>query len=378
MCIRDRQTLSTIFTNTAYEKHLAKRESGQQIMIGYSDSNKDGGFLRANWMLFTAQRRIAQTCADHNIDMTLFHGRGGSIGRGGGPANRAILAQPPESIRGRIRVTEQGEVVSSRYTQNEIARRHLQQLFHAVICSSGNRPELPNLERWSTVVDSVSESAFEKYRSLVEKPEFIGYFQTATPIDQIDQLNLGSRPSRRKSTKSINDLRAIPWVFAWTQSRTNIPSWYGVGAGFEAWSQETGGACLNELQTMYRDWPFFQTVLNNVHLGMGRADMNIAEIYSRLVTDDFGKEIFQDVKEEFDLTRKWLLEITQHQEILDSEQWLQHSIRMRNPYIDPINFIQIALLERFRESEDAQEREEIQKVIIASVNGIAAGLQNVG
>ncbi len=375
---RAQQTLSTIFTNTAYEKHLAKRESGQQIMIGYSDSNKDGGFLRANWMLFTAQRRIAQTCADHNIDMTLFHGRGGSIGRGGGPANRAILAQPPESIRGRIRVTEQGEVVSSRYTQNEIARRHLQQLFHAVICSSGNRPELPNLERWSTVVDSVSESAFEKYRSLVEKPEFIGYFQTATPIDQIDQLNLGSRPSRRKSTKSINDLRAIPWVFAWTQSRTNIPSWYGVGAGFEAWSQETGGACLNELQTMYRDWPFFQTVLNNVHLGMGRADMNIAEIYSRLVTDDFGKEIFQDVKEEFDLTRKWLLEITQHQEILDSEQWLQHSIRMRNPYIDPINFIQIALLERFRESEDAQEREEIQKVIIASVNGIAAGLQNVG
>ena len=371
-------TMETIFKNKVYQDHLAERGRGQQIMIGYSDSNKDGGFLRANWMLFTAQRNIAQTCANYDVSLTLFHGRGGSIGRGGGPTNRAILAQPPESIRGRIRITEQGEVVSSRYTHNEIARRHLQQLFNAVICSSGVRPDFPDLDRWATVVDSVSQIAFEKYRSLVEKEEFIGYFQTATPIDQIDQLNLGSRPSRRKSTKSINDLRAIPWVFAWTQSRTNIPSWYGVGTGFSTWIESGKEDCLAELQDMYRKWPFFKSVLNNVHLGLGRADMDIAKFYSELVTDPFGEEIYNNIRDEFELSRKWLLAITQHDNVLDSERWLQHSIRMRNPYVDPINFIQVALLERFRETEDPQDRERIQKVIIESINGIAAGLQNVG
>ena len=293
-------------------------------MIGYSDSNKDGGFLRANWMLFTAQRNIAQTCANCDVSLTLFHGRGGSIGRGGGPTNRAILAQPPESIRGRIRITEQGEVVSSRYTHNEIARRHLQQLFNAVICSSGVRPDFPDLDRWATVVDSVSQIAFEKYRSLVEKEEFIGYFQTATPIDQIDQLNLGSRPSRRKSTKSINDLRAIPWVFAWTQSRTNIPSWYGVGTGFSTWIEAGKADGLAELQDMYRKWPFFKSVLNNVHLGLGRADMDIAKFYSELVSAPYGEEIYNNIRDEFELSRKWLLAITQHDDVLDSERWLQH------------------------------------------------------
>ena len=375
---RAHETMAKMFKNSVYESHLSQRGRGQQIMIGYSDSNKDGGFLRANWMLFTAQRNIAETCAKSDVGLTLFHGRGGSIGRGGGPTNRAILAQPPESIRGRIRITEQGEVVSSRYTQNEIARRHLQQLFHAVICSKGNRPDFPDLERWSAVVETTRQIAFEKYRSLVEKKEFIGYFQTATPIDQIDQLNIGSRPSRRKSTQSINDLRAIPWVFAWTQSRTNIPSWYGVGTGFSKWIESGKDDCLAELQDMYCKWPFFQTVLNNVHLGLGRADMDIAQLYSELVAEDFGKEIYQNIKDEFELTRKWLLAITQHDDILDSEQWLQHSIRMRNPYVDPINFIQVALLERFRETEDQEERDRIQKVIIESVNGIAAGLQNVG
>ena len=375
---RAHETMATIFKNKVYETHLAERGRGQQIMIGYSDSNKDGGFLRANWMLFTAQRNIAQTCADADVGLTLFHGRGGSIGRGGGPTNRAILAQPPESIRGRIRITEQGEVVSSRYTHNEIARRHLQQLFNAVICSSGKRPDFPDLERWSTVVDSVSQIAFEKYRSLVEKDEFIGYFQTATPIDQIDQLNIDSRPSRRKSTKSINDLRAIPWVFAWTQSRTNIPSWYGVGTGFSSWIESGEEGYLAELQDMYLKWPFFKTVLDNVHLGLGRADMDIAKFYSELVSEPYGEEIYSNIHMEYELSRKWLLAITQHDDVLDSEQWLQHSIRMRNPYVDPINFIQVALLERFRETEDQQERERIQKVIIESVNGIAAGLQNVG
>lgn len=370
--------MSALFENAVYQRHLSRRSGRQQIMIGYSDSNKDGGFLRANWMLFTAQRRLAETCRKAGIELTLFHGRGGSIGRGGGPANRAILAQPPESIRGRIRVTEQGEVVSSRYSHPGIARRHLQQLLHAVLCSGGTRPEFPDLDVWSRTADELSELAFEKYRRLVNGPDFIEYFHRATPIDQIDHLNLGSRPARRRRTESISDLRAIPWVFAWTQSRTNIPSWYGVGTALDEWI--TGGedeaARLARLQHMYREWPFFRTTLANVHLGMGRADMDIARLYSQLAaTQD---PIFDEIATEFELARTRLLQVTEQEELLGTEPWLQHSIRMRNPYVDPMNYIQAALLERFRQTDDVNLREKIGAVILQSVNGIAAGLQNVG
>jgi phosphoenolpyruvate carboxylase len=370
--------MQNLFDCPIYKQHLERRGNNQQIMIGYSDSNKDGGFLRANWMLFAAQRRLAETCLANDIKLTLFHGRGGSIGRGGGPANRAILSQPPESIRGRIRITEQGEVVSSRYTHNEIARRHLQQLFHAMLCSTGRRPEFANLERWSQVVDEVSEIGFGKYRELVERPEFIEYFQTATPIDQIDQLNLGSRPSRRKATQSIGDLRAIPWVFAWTQSRTNIPSWFGVGTAMEAWVQQNGESSVDELKAMYQEWPFFKSVLNNIHLGMGRADIDIAELYSKLVNPEIGGSMFEEIRNEFEKTKSWLLQVTGYEALLDTESWLQHSIRMRNPYVDPMNYIQVALLEKYRKSDDGQLREEIQSAIVQSINGIAIGLQNVG
>jgi phosphoenolpyruvate carboxylase len=368
-----------LFEHDVYPAHLARRDNRQQIMIGYSDSNKDGGFLSANWMLFQAQRRLAKTCADHNISLTLFHGRGGSIGRGGGPANRAILAQPGESIRGRIRITEQGEVVSSRYTHPEIAFRHLQQLLHAVICSTVPRPELAKIECWSATMDELSAVAFEKYRSLVEMPEFIGYFQTATPIEHIDGLNLGSRPARRKSTQAIADLRAIPWVSAWSQSRTNIPSWYGVGTALHRWlDQESADQRSEQLHEMYRDWPFFTTLMKTLHVGLGRADLNISQLYARLIKEDYGREVFADIHDEFQRTRKYVLKITGHDHILDTEKWLQYSIRMRNPYVDPMNYIQVALLERFAACQDESQRQQLQNVILQSVNGIAAGLQNVG
>jgi phosphoenolpyruvate carboxylase len=371
------ETLIRLFENPVYERHLAQRGNAQQVMIGYSDSNKDGGFVRANWLLFTAQRQLAQACKQFDVELTLFHGRGGSIGRGGGPTNRAILAQPPESIRGRIKITEQGEVVSSRYTHAEIARRHLQQLFHAVLCSGGTRPEFDLLDRWTETMEQLSLHAYRKYRDLVEQPEFIEYFQTATPIDQIDRLNLGSRPARRKSTQSINDLRAIPWVFAWTQSRADVPSWFGIGTAIELWISGDEHR-LGELQQMYRQWPFFRTMLDNAHLGMGRADMEIAQLYTRLVDPDFGERIFGEIRDEFELSKRQVLQITGHQELLDTESWLQHSIRMRNPYVDPMNYIQVALLARYRESTDPDLRDQIQEVILQSVNGIAAGLQNVG
>jgi phosphoenolpyruvate carboxylase len=347
-------------------------------MIGYSDSNKDGGYLRANWMLFTSQRELARTCKSRDVELTLFHGRGGSLGRGGGPANRAILAQPPESVNGRIRVTEQGEVVSSRYSNPAIARRHLQQLLHAVICSTGSRPEFANLARWSEIMDQISNLAYMKYRSLVDHPEFINYFQSATPIDLVENLNIGSRPSRRSASTSIDDLRAIPWVFSWTQSRADISSWYGIGSALQSWC-ENDEQRLYELIEMFRAWPFFNTLFKNVHLGLGRADMDIAELYAQLANEE-SRSLFDDIRAEFQLTTEYVLKVTGYGNILDTEPWLQHSIRMRNPYVDPLNFIQVALLERLRNGPEVDElaREELIRVLANSVNGIAAGLQNVG
>ena len=371
-------TMVALFANDAYRKHLEIRGRQQQIMIGYSDSNKDGGYLRANWMLFSAQRRMAAACNDHQVDLTLFHGRGGSLGRGGGPANRAILSQPPESVNGRIRITEQGEVVSSRYSNQAIARRHLQQLVHAVVCSTGERPAYPNLDRWSEIADVLSESAHKSYRSLVDGPDFIDYFETATPIDLVENLNIGSRPTRRKSSRAIEDLRAIPWVFSWTQSRANISSWFGIGSAIKAWCEVDGNEA-KEIQTMYQDWPFFTSMIKNVHLGLGRADLGIAGLYSRLAPES-SRYLFELIQTEFHLTREKILEISGHEEILDTEPWLKRSIRVRNPYVDPLNYIQVALLQRIRDEKeiDPDTKDELVRVLANSVNGIAAGLQNVG
>jgi phosphoenolpyruvate carboxylase len=375
--------MAALFENASYRKHLAERGNRQQIMIGYSDSNKDGGYLRANWMLFQAQRQLARTCDEYGVQLTLFHGRGGTLGRGGGPTNRAILAQPPESVRGRIRITEQGEVVSSRYDNEAIAHRHLEQLVNAVLLSSGRRPVYAKETEWAAIMEELSVTAYEQYRSLVEKPNFVRYFHEATPIDHVDQLNIGSRPARRKKTEAIFDLRAIPWVFAWTQSRVNLPSWYGVGTALSRWltdaaSGELRADRLSSLREIYAAWPFFRTVLDNVQVGLGKADMAIAQLYASLADPDLQAEIFADLAAEFARTRAMILEITETKELLDNEQWLQRSIRLRNPYVDPLNYIQVALLRELRKAEPIANREELQAGVVLSVNGIAAGLQNVG
>jgi len=367
-----------LFSLPVYAEHLQKRGNQQQIMIGYSDSNKDGGYLQANWKLFTAQQDLAAVCREAGVTLTLFHGRGGSLGRGGGPTNRAILAQPLESVRGRIRLTEQGEVVSSRYSEPAIAHRHLEQLVHAVICTTGRRPVVQKQSRWHEVMDQLSAFAYAKYRSLVELPRFVEYFQAATPIDQIDELNLGSRPSRRKLSLQLDDLRAIPWVFAWTQSRANIASWYGVGTAISQWIATDERVRLKLLREMYRGWPFFRTLLNNVHLGLARADLGIAQLYSGLADPQVAQEVFPLIEEEFQVTRRLLLVVTDTQEVLETEPWLRHSIRVRNPYVDPLNLIQVALLRNLREQADGQPSEELKKAISLSVNGVAAGLQTVG
>ena len=340
--------MTELFGNEAYRRHLELRGRQQQIMIGYSDSGKDGGYLRANWMLFKAQRQLAETCERQDVRLTLFHGRGGTLGRGGGPANRAILAQPPESVRGRIKLTEQGEVVSSRYANPDIAHRHLEQLVNAVLLSSGRRPQYDHEAEWATVMDGLSDAAYSKYRSLVEKPEFLPYFHDATPIDHIDALNIGSRPSRRGATQDIGDLRAIPWVFAWTQTRVNLPAWYGVGAAVEAWTAG-GEDRLAELRSLYRHWPFFRTIFDNVQLGLTMADMDIASLYAELADDHVRTAIYDDIRQEYERTRLALLAITQAESLLQDDVWLRRSIRVRNPYVDPMNLVQIALLRKLRE-----------------------------
>jgi phosphoenolpyruvate carboxylase len=382
------QIMTQLFQNEVYQRHLAALGNRQQIMIGYSDSNKDGGYLMANWMLFQAQRGLARVCDDFGVKLTLFHGRGGTVGRGGGPANRAILAQPPESVRGRIKLTEQGEVISGRYSNRDIAHRHLEQLVTAVMLTSGRRPHYEQEVLWAAIMDELSETAYRKYRALVEKPAFLHFFHEATPIDQISLLNIGSRPARRKATTDISDLRAIPWVFAWTQSRVNLPSWYGVGAALEEWSQaeDSAGdgeaARLVRLREMYQSWPFFRTVLDNVQMGLCKGDMPIASLYAELTDAETRRQVFDDILDEYERTKRLVLAVTGFGELLENESWLQRSIKLRNPYVDPLNYIQVALLERLRAQPDPKERpantRAMRDAVLLSVNGVAAGLQNTG
>ena len=375
------RVMDQLLNSPAYREHLQQRGQRQQVMIGYSDSNKDGGYLRANWMLFTAQRELARVFENHGVKLMLFHGRGGSLGRGGGPANRAILAQPPESVRGQLKLTEQGEVVSGRYSDVDVARRHLEQLVSAVLLTGGKRPHHPDLQLWAEVMETLSTTALKQYRQLVENEEFIRYFLTTTPIQYVDHLNLGSRPARRKDTRTISDLRAIPWVFAWTQTRLYLPSWFGVGTALDSWIGEDPDR-LVELQSMYREWPFFKTTLNNIHVGLGRADLWTASLYSELA-DATGREVFQGLQAEYELTCQRLLQVTGHESVLDTEPWLKKSIELRNPYLDPINLLQVELSKRWAsevnpDTDLGPEGEKLLASIMLSVSGIAAGLQNVG
>ncbi|RME59254.1 MAG: phosphoenolpyruvate carboxylase, partial [Caldilineae bacterium] len=342
--------MTDLFETPIYREHLARRNGRQQIMIGYSDSNKDGGYLRANWMLYRAQKDLAATCRAHNVKLLLFHGRGGSIGRGGGPANRAILAQPPESVQGRIKLTEQGEVISSRYSNPAIAHRHLEQLVNAVLLTSGRRPHYPDEPLWADVLDEASRQAERHYRKLVDDPRFLEYFHGATVIEHVEHLNIGSRPARRKQTTNVRDLRAIPWVFAWTQSRVFLPGWYGLGSGLSSWiGQGNAQGRLGLLRQMYREWPFFRTAIDLAQVSMGVADIHIASLYSQLAPEDVGREILQAIQDEYILTERTVLQITGQEELLDNEQWLKRSIQLRNPYVDPLNYLQVALLRRYRQ-----------------------------
>ena len=372
--------LTDLFSLDVYRLHLAVCGDQQLVMIGYSDSNKDGGYLASNWALYQAQENIARVCAEFGLKLTLFHGRGGTVARGGGPANRAIRAQPPGTVNGRFRVTEQGETISARYANPDLAHRHLEQIASAVLLASApertprNAPHVA--AEWRNALIAMSATARETYRSLVyATPAFMDYWRFATPIDEIGRLSIGSRPTvRRGGALHVAHIRAIPWVFSWMQSRFNLPGWYGLGTALV----DHHSALLNEL---YDGWPFFRALLDNAEMSLLKADMDIAALYSDLVPDRaLAREQFDRIRAEYDRTVAAILHVTGHTELMQSDPVIQRSIQLRNPYVDPLNYLQVEMLRRVRALTDqaGAEAQAVREVIVLTINGIAAGLRNTG
>ncbi len=374
--------MTALFTDPAYARHLVRAGRHQVIMIGYSDSNKDAGYLAANWELYQAQEALAETCRAHSMTMTLFHGRGGTIARGGGSVNRAILAQPPGSVNGRIRITEQGEIIDEYYSRPAIARRHLEQMVHAVLMNSlpprYHKRAQPK-PKWREAMDDLAAIALGTYRSLIyESPDLLAFWQQATPIAEVSQMHIGSRPSRRTGQATFDSLRAIPWGFSWMQSRFVLPGWYGLGEALAEYGRTPKR--LARLQTMYQEWSFFRTLIDNAQISLVKADMGIARLYAGLVEDAaLRQRVFDQIAASYDLTCHWVLQVTGQREILDNDPTLQRSVRQRNPYVDPLNFIQVALLRHLRQlPEDSADAEELLQAIFITINGIASGLKNTG
>jgi phosphoenolpyruvate carboxylase len=353
----------------------------QHVMLGYSDSNKDCGYITSTWALHQAQENIAQLCAAEGVRLTLFHGRGGSIARGGGPAAKAILAQPAGLRDGGIRVTEQGEVLSTRYHDPDLAHRILEQMTYGVmlgIHAAERAHEIP--AEWREAMESMSAAGNAAYRGLVhDDPEFLIFWQQATPIDEISNLKLGSRPTFRRATKSVEDLRAIPWVFSWMQSRFNFPGWFGLGSALDA-VLERGAGGRRLLRTMHAEWSFFQTLIDNAQLTMRKADMGIAALYAGLVTDEgIRHRIFGLLQAEFARTEAAILAITGQKQLLARDPVLLKSVELRNPYIDPLNYLQVEMLRRLRgEKLPAKEAAALRGVVELTINGISGGLKNTG
>ncbi|AOS45592.1 Phosphoenolpyruvate carboxylase [Lacunisphaera limnophila] len=374
--------LTALFTHPAYAAEVARNNRHQHVMLGYSDSNKDCGYLTANWALFQAQDAIMRVCRQHRMRVTLFHGRGGSIARGGGPAAKAILAQPVGLKDGGIRVTEQGEVLSTRYHDPDLAHRVLEQMAYGVLLGANEAQQgsrrVP--KRWAQAMEQMSAAALAAYRACVhEDPDFLTFWRQATPIDEISELNFGSRPTyRRKGSISVGDLRAIPWVFSWMQSRFNFPGWYGLGSGLHAVLGRKGGPKL--LREMYQRWPFFQTMVDNAQLTVCKADMSIAKVYASLVEDARLREnVFNRLAGEFRLTEEMILAVTGQAHLLENEPVLAKSIKLRNPYVDPLNYLQVEMIKRRRVRRlNKPDREGIRAVMELTVNGIAGGLKNTG
>ncbi len=367
-------TLEALLTDPVYRRHLASRGDRQVVMVGYSDSNKDGGLAASRWALHRAQAALVAACEAHATELTIFHGRGGTISRGGGKTRRAVLAAPRGAVAGRLRLTEQGEVINAKYGLRGIALRTLELAAGAVAEASADpAPPDPREEGWAQLMGEVAGDSRRAYRALVYgDPGFDDYFRQATPIDVIERMLIGSRPTARRSKSGIENLRAIPWVFAWTQSRHILPGWYGLGTGLERAIRRHGRPRVAE---MVREWRFLRALVEDVEMVLAKADLEIASRYARLA-GEAGEPIFAQVRDEFERTERLVLDLSNAEALLDSDPTLQRSIRLRNPYVDPMSLLQVDLLRRWRES--GREDDALFRALLATVHGIAQGLQNTG
>ena len=374
--------LETLLDMPVYRNHLQLLNNQQEIMLGYSDGSKDGGTLTANWKLYKAQIELHDMAKEYGVSTKFFHGRGGSLGRGGGPLSRSLLSQPLETLGDGVKITEQGEVLSSRYLIKEIASRSLEQAASTLIETAANvskRSEQGHFRdpAWVKIMEDVSAVSYKKYQSLVFKDEgFLTYFNQATPLKEIGELNIGSRPMARKNSDKFENLRAIPWVFAWTQSRQLFPAWYAAGSGLK-WYIDQADSHIYTLREMYKDWPFFRSTIDNLQMALMKADLKTAKEYAALVRDhEIGSRIFTNIVEEYNLTKQVLLEITEDVELLEQTPNIKDSVHRRNPYVDPLNFIQVHLIHELREKDGRDTELLIQ--VLHTINGIAAGLRNTG
>jgi phosphoenolpyruvate carboxylase len=361
----------------AVQRRLDETGRRLEVMLGYSDSAKQLGPASATLRLYDTQEALAGWAARHDIKLTLFHGRGGSLGRGGGPANRAILAQAPGSVAGRFKVTEQGEVIFARYGHREIARRHVEQVTSAVLLASTDAVQERARDaaaRFRPLADKISDAAKAAFRSLIETEDFAVWFARVSPLEEISELRIGSRPARRKAARGLEDLRAIPWVFAWTQTRVNLPGWYGLGSGLAAVSDD--GRDLTELREAYEAWPLFNTLLDNAEMSLAKSDRAIAERYLALGERP---ELSETVLAEYDRTRRLVLAVTGHERLLENRRVLSRAVELRNPYVDALSHLQLRALKALRAGvENDEERAHLEDLLLLSVNGVAAGLQNTG
>jgi phosphoenolpyruvate carboxylase len=365
--------------STPEYRHLLNSWGGwQEVMLGYSDSNKDGGMLTSIWELYKAHRGLHECARKHGIKLRLFHGRGGTVGRGGGPTHAAILSQPEGDFSGEIRITEQGEVLNWKYSDPILAEWNLEIVIAASL-EALTRPEKTLAgadEGWESAMEQMSTDAFHFYRqNIADNPDILPYFEQATPVNELDNARLGSRPARRSASRNLDELRAIPWVFGWMQSRHALPAWFGVGRALEHFAAQ-GSKQEQLLQNMFSKFALFNDLIRNVELAMSKADLAIAKLYASLVRDEGLRErVWRIVSEEFERTRRMLLVVKQQEKLLEKNPVLSRSIRLRNPYVDPMSLIQVDLLRR---KQSGDESEQLNYALAATINGIAAGLHNTG
>ncbi len=368
------EILGRLLADPVYRRHLAARERRQVVMVGYSDSNKDGGLAASRWALQRAQAALAAVLETADAELTVFHGRGGTISRGGGKTHRAIMAAPPAAVAGRLRMTEQGEAIDRNFGVRAIALRHLERIAGATARATVAPAGAALPAAWSGVMDEIARDSRVAYRDLVYGggDGFARYFRRATPIDVIERMRIGSRPASRRAGRGIDNLRAIPWVFAWTQSRHLLPGWYGLGTGLAAAAERHGDDRLGE---MAAEWLFFRNLLGDAEMVLGKADLAIAGRYARLA-GEAGAEVFARIRREYELTERMVLAVTGTEALLDRDPALQRSILLRNPYVDPMSLLQVDLLRRWRESDRADD--DLLRALLATVHGIAGALQNTG